>query len=58
MNMEVVPTDAPVNMAAPSVVPGGDVDNVDAWISMLMDCKLLPENDIKKLCDKASRRMI
>jgi hypothetical protein len=52
--MEATATDAPINAMAPSVVPGGDVDNVDAWITMLEQCKLLSENDVKKLCDKVS----
>jgi hypothetical protein len=29
-----------------------DVAEVDRWISMLMECKQLPELDVKKLCDK------
>ncbi|KAJ3091792.1 Serine/threonine-protein phosphatase PP2A catalytic subunit [Quaeritorhiza haematococci] len=30
-----------------------DVSDVDGWISILMNCKQLPEADVKKLCEKA-----
>ena len=29
-------------------------DEVDGWISQLMGCKPLSENEVKKLCDKVS----
>ena len=29
-----------------------DVSDVDGWISVLMNCKQLPESDVKKLCEK------
>jgi hypothetical protein len=28
------------------------MDEVDCWITSLMTCKLLPESEIKKLCEK------
>jgi serine/threonine-protein phosphatase 2A catalytic subunit len=29
-----------------------DIGDVDSWIELLMNCKQLPENDVKKLCEK------
>jgi serine/threonine-protein phosphatase 2A catalytic subunit len=29
-----------------------DVSDLNAWIELLMSCKQLPENDVKKLCEK------
>jgi hypothetical protein len=29
-----------------------DIAEVDSWIELLIGCKQLPENDVKKLCDK------
>lgn len=29
-------------------------DDVDGWISQLMQCKPLSENEVKKLCEKVS----
>lgn len=29
-----------------------DIGDVDVWITHLMECKQLPEADVKKLCDK------
>lgn len=31
-------------------------DDVDGWISQLMGCKPLSENEVKKLCEKVSCR--
>ncbi|KAJ3259315.1 Serine/threonine-protein phosphatase PP2A catalytic subunit [Boothiomyces macroporosus] len=30
-----------------------DIAEFDSWIQLLLGCKQLPENDIKKLCEKA-----
>jgi serine/threonine-protein phosphatase 2A catalytic subunit len=27
--------------------------DLDGWLQVLMECKLLPENDVKKLCERA-----
>lgn len=29
-----------------------DISDLDGWIQLLMGCKQLPENDVKKLCEK------
>jgi hypothetical protein len=29
-----------------------DISDLDNWIQLLMSCKQLPENDVKKLCEK------
>lgn len=29
-----------------------EISDLDAWISILMECKQLPEPEVKKLCDK------
>jgi hypothetical protein len=29
-----------------------DIADLDAWIQLLMSCKQLAENDVKKLCEK------
>ena len=29
-----------------------DIADIDRWIQLLMTCKQLPENDVKKLCEK------
>lgn len=37
---------------ASPVTDSQSYDDLDRWIEMLMDCKQLSENDVKKLCDK------
>lgn len=32
-----------------------DFTDVDGWIQHLMQCKQLPEADVKRLCDKVVR---
>ena len=34
-----------------------EVGELDAWIESLSQCKQLPENDVKRLCDKVRRRL-
>lgn len=31
-----------------------DVSDIDSWVQLLLKCKQLPENDVKKLCEKVS----
>lgn len=31
-----------------------DYTDVEAWVACLLQCKQLPENDVKKLCDKVT----
>jgi hypothetical protein len=33
----------------------GDVAEIDRWTQTLMECKQLPEADVKKLCEKVSK---
>jgi hypothetical protein len=38
---------------APLQSTGGEVDG---WIEILSKCKQLPEDDVKRLCDKVTQR--
>jgi serine/threonine-protein phosphatase 2A catalytic subunit len=29
-----------------------DIGDVDSWVQVLLNCKQLSENDVKKLCEK------
>jgi hypothetical protein len=35
-----------------------DIADIDRWIQLLMTCKQLPENDVKKLCEKVLRKSL
>ncbi len=42
-----------------SSVESGDktqLKELDSWIDQLMECKQLPENNVKTLCEKVRRR--
>lgn len=30
------------------------IEDIDNWIETLMECKQLPENEVKKLCEKVT----
>ena len=32
-----------------------EVGELDSWVALLSQCKQLPENDVKHLCEKVSR---
>ena len=34
-----------------------DIGDLDAWVQLLLNCKQLPENDVKKLCEKVGNLM-
>lgn len=35
-----------------------ETSDIDGWVESLMQCKQLSENDVKRLCEKVSERVI
>lgn len=51
----LTPTTSQNKSLIPSTVnENQSVNDLDRWIEMLMDCKQLSEEDVKRLCDKVS----